>query len=167
MTTTTEIPALLNPRFRTGGKPTDVTFVPPKPGIPKDATSPAILKAAPQLLPAVMKNPRKLVVIECPYGTEDPSMRDRYALYAKKCLQDSLKRSEAPFAGQLFYSSILNYHVQPEKDVGLVSHMSWIAVADLIAVYVDFGLSPSMQMAINVALIKNRRIEYRSIGKIS
>ncbi len=167
MKPTTEIPALLIPQFRTGGKPTDVTFTAPKPGVPKDATSPALLKAPPQLLPSVMKNPRKLVIIECPYGTEDASMRDQYARYAKKCLQDSLKRGEAPFAGQLFYSSLLNDHVQAEKDVGLVSHMSWIAVADIVAVYTDMGLSTSMQMAINVAIIKNKRIEYRSIGKAS
>jgi hypothetical protein len=167
MTTTTKIPALLAPQFKTGGKPTDIVFTPSKPGVPDDATSPVLLKAAPQLLPAVMKNPRRLVIIECPYGTEDPSMRDKYALYAKKCLQDSLKRGEAPFAGQLFYAKLLNDRVQAEKDVGLISHLSWIPVADLIAVYIDMGLSSSMQIAINVAMIKNKRIEYRSIGKVS
>jgi hypothetical protein len=155
------------PQFKTGGNPTAVTFTPPKPGVPADATSPSLLKAAPQLLPSVMKNPRKLAVIECPFGTEDTSMRDQYERYAKKCIQDSLKRGEAPFAGQLLYSNLLNDRVQSEKDIILVSHLSWIAVADVIAIYTDMGLSASMQMAINVAMIKNKRLEYRSIGKVS
>jgi hypothetical protein len=153
------------PQFKTGGKPTDVTVAPPKPGVPKDAST--ILRVTPQLIPSVIKNPRKLVIIECPYGTEDPAMRDRYILYAKKCVQDSIKRGEAPFAGQLFYLNFLNDKVPIEKDVSLISHMSWITVADLVAVYIDMGISASMQMGVNVAMIKNKRLEYRTIGKVS
>jgi hypothetical protein len=88
-------------------------------------------------------------------------------LYAKKCVQDSIKRGEAPFAGQLFYLNFLNDKVPIEKDVSLISHMSWITVADLVAVYIDMGISASMQMGVNVAMIKNKRLEYRTIGKVS
>jgi hypothetical protein len=164
---TSKIPAILTPKFVTGGKPSDITFAPRKPGVPNDAATPALLKAQPQLIPSVLKSPRKHVVVESPYGTEDPEMREKYALYSKKCTEDSLKRMEAPFNAQMFYASILNDRLQSEKDLILIAHMSWISAAELVVVYTDFGLTDSMQMAINVALIKHKTIEYRSIGKAS
>jgi hypothetical protein len=165
--TSTKIPALLTPKFVTGGKPTDITFASPKPGVPDDAATPALLKAKPQLIPSVLKSPRKLALIESPYGTEDPEMREKYALYSRKCTEDSLKRMEAPFTAQMFYASILNDRLRSDKDLILIAHMSWITAADLVVVYTDFGLTDAMQMAINVALIKHKTIEYRSIGKAS
>lgn len=156
-----------SPLYRTGGRPEKVKFPKPIAGVFPDATSPFLKRADPGLIPSVMKNPRKLVMIECPYGTEDPAKRELYERYAKMCLKDSLRRGEAPFAGQMFYAKLLNTHVAPEKDVGLVSHMSWIAVADIVAIYTDLGISPSMQIAINVATIKNRQMRFRSIGNVS
>ena len=53
-----------------------------------------------------------------------------------------------------------------ERDDAFLNLLSWIPRADLIAVYVDYGITPAMQVAINVAITKNKKIEYRSVGEV-
>lgn len=159
--------APLAPKFTIGGSPEAIQFKPKAPGSRKDPTEDDIFSIDTYLIPNVLKATRRLVIIESPYSNDDLTMVNRHTLYAKQCLKDSFKRGEAPFSSHILYSDALNYRVRIDKDIGLISHVSWIAVCDLVAVYVDFGLSEGMQLAVNVAKIKHKRIEYRTIGQIS
>lgn len=89
---------------------------------------------------------------------------NRYALRATK---DSLGKNEAPLASHLFYSEVLNVRNPIERDIGLQSQLTWLKAADIVAVYLDFGITPAMQVAINAAVLKNKRIEYRTIGNVA
>jgi len=54
-----------------------------------------------------------------------------------------------------------------ERDVGLQSQLSWLRVADIVAVYVDFRITPAMKVAINNAVLLQKKIEYRTIGAVA
>lgn len=118
------------------------------------------------ILPTILKNPRKTVIILSAYNAWDTTLAQRQILYAQKAMIDSIHRQEAPFSGILLYPQIMNERIKMDKDIGLLCHMSWIPHADYVAVYTDMGMTDSMQAAINIASMKTKRIEYRSLGKI-
>lgn len=147
-----------------GGTPEVVKFDPDK--LPADALSPNIRNADPILIPTTVKTTRRLVVIECPWNPEDTSAANNQNRYADYCVQDSLRNGESPYLGYPQLNKILNSRISYERDIAFLSHVSWIPVADALAVYIDHGITPSMQMSINVARVKHKRIEYRTIGKM-
>lgn len=155
------------PRYERGGTPGAVKLNPKTLGTRDDPNLEILTKANPMLIPSALKASRFLTVIEVPYSPENPAVLQRQPIYANKCLKDSFSRGEAPLLTSILYANALNYRVQPEKDMGIISHISWISVCDKLAVYIDFGVTPQMQMSINVAKIRNKKIEFRSIGKIS
>lgn len=115
----------------------------------------------------IAKYARKKTALVTPFMMEDLSQGQMMLRYAIRAVNDSIGRSEAPLASHAFYYSLLNYNNPIERDIGLHSQMSWIVVADLIAIYIDFGITPAMEAAINVAQAKSRKIEYRSIGGVA
>src|SRR3546814_12910998 len=65
----------------------------------------------------------KLVIIESPYaGDVEENTR-----YARACLQDCLRRGEAPFASHLLYTQpgILDDRVPDERELGLEAGRRW------------------------------------------
>lgn len=118
------------------------------------------------VLPSVLKNPRKTVILLSAYNAWEPTLAQRQLKYAQKAMIDSIHRQEAPFSGILLYPQIMNERIKMEKDIGLLCHMSWIPHADFVAVYTDMGMTDSMQAALNIASMKTKRIEYRSLGQI-
>ena len=155
------------PKFITGGTPEDITFKKKDPGATANVGEIQLFKTQANLIPAALKTPRKLVIVEVPFSVEDPALMTRYLNYSKKCIKDSFNRTEAPFLSHILYSGSLNFKVQNEKEIGFVSHASWLVVADLIAVYIDYGITPEMQVAINIAKIRSKKVEYRSIGLVA
>ncbi len=147
-----------------GGAPGIVKFDPDK--LPQDALSPYIKNAEPYLTPNSIKTTRRLVVIECPWNPENTAETNNQLRYANYCIKDSIRNIESPYLGYIQLSEILNARISYDRDVAYLCHVSWIPVADALAVYIDHGITPSMQMAINIAKVKNKRVEYRTIGKL-
>lgn len=150
-------------KFETGGDPgRDPAKADEKvPGVVQVASR--ITGKTPDEILHVAMTPRKTVLVVSPFMSENPAKADLMARYAKRCVQDSIKRNEAPLCSHLFYYDVLNMNQPIERDWGLQSMLSWIPNADLMAVYVDFGITQAMQVMINTAQLRSRKLEYRMI----
>lgn len=89
----------------------------------------------------------KRVIIESPYHGTRRQMRKNYE-YALACIRDSLSRGEAPLASHVLYDSILDDHKKDERVTGMSAGFAWGEVANLVAVYIDNGISPGMEVGI-------------------
>ena len=87
------------------------------------------------------------VMIESPYAGDVERNED----YARRCLLDSLRRGEAPMAGHLLYTQVLNDGNESERALGIRAHMAWLRHASKVVVYEDLGVSKGMQLAIDLA----------------
>lgn len=106
----------------------------------------------------VMGTPR--VCIESPLrGDVTTNM-----LYADCCLFDSLVRDEAPFAGHLLYPRVLDDGQLYDRERGINAHLAWLRKCDLVAVYLDLGLSHGMAEAVELAQRLHIRIVERKLG---
>jgi len=87
----------------------------------------------------------KRVIIESPYNGTRNQMKKNYE-YALACMRDSLSRGEAPFASHVLYGGILDDQKKDERATGMMAGFEWGSVAELVAVYVDNGISPGMEL---------------------
>lgn len=101
----------------------------------------------------------KLVIIESPYKGD----LERNSLYLKDALKDSLLRGEAPFASHFIYAAVLDDTNPRERSIGILTGWAWMARADIVAVYSDYGISGGMAEGINNARLLGKTIEYRYI----
>lgn len=83
--------------------------------------------------------------------------------YAKKCMYDSLMRGESPFASHLLYTQVLDDMIPEERTMGMQRAFEWYRCADLMAVYLDNGVSSGMQRGMEIAEKYRIKIEYRSL----
>src|SRR5574343_156660 len=104
------------------------------------------------------------VVIESPLAAPTPEGREANKAYAMACCRDSLARGEAPYASHLFFDrpGLLDDDVPAEREAGILAGFAWGALADLVAVYTDRGISGGMQRGIGRALAAGQVVEYRS-----
>lgn len=108
------------------------------------------------------------VIIESPLKGDYGGNRE----YAKRCMRDSLKRGEAPLASHLLYDQcgILDDRYQNERDRGMRAGFAWGEAADLVAVYVDLGVSDGMREGIerakrnNIAIVGRRLSDNSSVA---
>lgn len=86
--------------------------------------------------------------------------------YAARCVWDSLKRGEAPYAPHLFFDHplLLDDLVPHERELGIAAGTAWGDWSDLIAVYNDNGISNGMRAEIDRWMHRGIPIEYRSIN---
>lgn len=99
------------------------------------------------------------VIVESPYAGDV----ERNLHYAQKCLLDSLKRGEAPFASHLLYTQVLNDKNPFERRAGMEAGFAWGKVAEMVAVYEDYGISKGMEQGILAAKDAGLTIVYRKI----
>lgn len=101
------------------------------------------------------------VIIESPYAGDV----ETNIAYAKRCINDSLRRGESPIASHLLYTQdgILDENKPEDRKLGIDAWLEWIKVADKQAVYIDHGISKGMQAAIDKAIELEVWIEYRSL----
>ena len=101
------------------------------------------------------------VILESPYAGDIETNIN----YARKCMADSFKRGEAPFASHLLYtqSGILDDNIPNERSLGIEAGLLWGEIADKTVVYIDLGISKGMEYGINNAIKAGRAIEYREI----
>lgn len=103
------------------------------------------------------------VIIETPYHAPTPTKVEENIAFAKQCILDSLSGKEYPFASHLFYTQpgLLADHVPTERICGINCGYAWMAVAELVAFYIDRGFSKGMLDAMKQALVLNIPIEIR------
>lgn len=104
---------------------------------------------------------RPLVIVESPYAGDI----DANTAYARACVRDALNRGEAPIASHLLFPQpgVLREEVPAERLAGREAGLAWCRVADLMAVYVDRGVSPGMLQAMERAETFGLRVERRTI----
>ena len=101
-----------------------------------------------------------LVIIESPYKGK---IKTNVA-YAKKCMFDSLMRGESPFASHLLYTQVLDDAIKKQRDMGMERAFNWYKHADLMAVYIDKGISDGMKRGIEVAEKFGIEMVYRTLN---
>ena len=99
------------------------------------------------------------VIIESPYSGDVKKNLE----YARKCLLDSLNRKEAPFASHLLYTQVLDDEIKDQRQLGMKNAFMWYKYADLMAVYIDLGISKGMLEGIEKAYKYDIPIEVRKI----
>lgn len=104
-------------------------------------------------------NRRPLVIIESPCAGDVKGN----TTFARCCLHDSIMRGESPFASHLLYTQeyVLDDKVDRERKLGLETAARFYDAADLVAVYLDRGISNGMRLGIYRAHERGLRIEYR------
>lgn len=75
----------------------------------------------------------------------------RNLVYADACMLDCFQRGEAPFLGHRFYPFVLNDGDPMDRRRGIDAHLAWLAASQLVAVYIDLGITPGMVEAIRLA----------------
>jgi len=102
------------------------------------------------------------VIIESPYSGDI----ERNECYARRCLHDSLMRGEAPFASHLLYTQpgVLDDEIPEQRKTGMEAAWYWMAVADLVVVYNDYGITTGMKEGVEMADTLSVRVDYRQIG---
>ena len=100
-------------------------------------------------------------IVESPYRGDVA----RNKAYLDRCLLDSLRRVEAPIASHKIFTDILDDNSPNQRNIGIKAGLAWIQVADLMAVYTDFGISDGMENAMSRARLHKIPIELREIGK--
>lgn len=105
------------------------------------------------------------VIIESPYGSDDPKVVQQNVGYARRCLADSLARGEAPIASHLLYTQpgVLDDDVPAEREWGINAGLAWGAVADATVIYLDRGISRGMRCGVSRARTEGRTIELRAL----
>jgi hypothetical protein len=111
------------------------------------------------------------VIVESPYaapkGVSLLGQRlvvARNVRYARACLRDCFDRGEAPFASHAFYTLVLDDNVPDERATGMAAGWAWTEVADLVAVYIDLGMSKGMFAGIDRAESVKKPVETRTLG---
>jgi hypothetical protein len=104
------------------------------------------------------------VLLESPYGSDDPAIVARNVHYADACQLDALRRGDAPMLGHLLYTRVLNDRVPAEREIGLRAHLAWVSVVELVVYYVDLGMTPGMRAALAAAEDECVPGEFRALG---
>ncbi len=91
--------------------------------------------------------PYKRVILESPYAGQ--VMRNKE--YALNCMLDMIERGEATFASHLLYPQVLDDEDIIQREGGILAGFSWMAVAELVAVYTDLGISKGMRQGMRQA----------------
>lgn len=103
----------------------------------------------------------RCVVLESPFAGEVAANVD----YARACVRDCLKRSEAVSASHLLYTQpgILADGVPQERMLGMEAGWEWIRRCDAVVVYTDRGISDGMKRGIAFAEKLEVAVEYRKL----
>lgn len=90
--------------------------------------------------------------IESPLAATLPAGFRRHVRYAQLCMLDSLKRGEAPYASHLLYPQVFDDLDEDQRRIGMLAGHEWLKQADLVALYIDLGVSRGMSMAEALAI---------------
>lgn len=107
-----------------------------------------------------------LTTVESPLAAPTPEGFRRNVRYAQLCMLDSLKRGEAPYASHLLYPQVFDDLDEDQRRIGMTAGHEWIKQADLVALYIDLGVSRGMTLAESVAFKYGKpTTQRRLVGK--
>lgn len=113
-----------------------------------------------------IKASRKRVIVVTPFLIEKVDQKHKLERYAKAATQDSFKNNEAPISSQLMYLNLSGTTgTNLERDASFVTQLNWMLKADIVAFYIDYGITPAMESMLNFCLRKNINNELRMIGE--
>jgi hypothetical protein len=101
----------------------------------------------------------KRVIIESPFAGDVEGNRK----YLHRCCMDSLRRGESPYASHGFFVYFLDDLEPEERKMGIDAGLVWADAAELVAVYVDRGISAGMRYAIERHQANSRIVEFRKL----
>src|SRR5215472_10737088 len=111
--------------------------------------------------------PMRRLIIESPYAGDV----ERNIIYARRCVQDCLRRNDAPIASHLLFTQpgILDDNKLEERALGIAAGLAWLPVAQASIFYIDYGISSGMAKGLEAAIRYHQInsefiIEQRSIG---
>ena len=87
----------------------------------------------------------------------------RNVRYAQLCMLDSLKRGEAPYASHLLYPQVFDDLDEDQRRIGLTAGHEWLKMAELVAFYIDLGMSKGMAMAEGLAFKLEKPTTHRRL----
>lgn len=102
-----------------------------------------------------------IVIVESPFAGDV----ERNRAYVAAALADCLARGEAPFASHAIYTlpGVLDDDDPLQRRAGIEAGFAFHRVADLVAVYIDLGVTDGMRLGIARAQVLGIRVEYRTI----
>lgn len=86
-----------------------------------------------------------------------------YRQYLKKAVLDSLDRGEVPIASHGFYPNYLDDTTPLERKIGLTCGLELLRRSDELAVYADHGMTPGMEVEVQLAVRHRIPITFRYI----
>jgi hypothetical protein len=103
------------------------------------------------------------VIVESPYAGDV----DRNVEYARQCVRDCVLRDEAPIASHLLFTQpgILRDEIAEERQLGITAGLAWLAVAEAVVFYIDYGMSAGMRDAMHAAERAKVTIEIRTLKR--
>ena len=93
----------------------------------------------------------KRVQILSPFRGESSAIERRHVEYAKAAMRDCFARGEAPWAPHLLYPQVMSDLNESERQVSIEAGCNWLARADLVAAYIDLGISAGMRLELEQA----------------
>jgi len=165
MTKSTKIPFAKVSQLLTTGYSTGGVLAKNPPGqakTPGTQRPDSVIQAASPGNTFIAKPNRIRTLIITPFIAEDPARADIMRRYDSRAIKHSLSKNEAPFPGNLLYA-YLNIRDPIERDVGLQCQLAWLKGCEVVAFYVDYGVTPAMEVIMNATALKFKRIERRVI----
>jgi hypothetical protein len=109
----------------------------------------------------------RLVVVESPLAAPTPEGAAENRAYACRCARHVLDMGDSPYASHLFFDQpgILDDLVPEERKLGIAAGFAWGERADVVAVYIDRGVSRGMRAGIREAMKRDQCIEVRSLER--
>lgn len=101
------------------------------------------------------------VIVESPWAGN----RNQLEAYGRECIRDCVLRGESPIASHMLFTQtgILSDDIPEERALGIKAGHAWICVAEVMAVYCDYGVSCGMREGIAVAISIGLPIVYRRL----
>lgn len=130
----------------------------------KQTPSVGVLDAAPETV-QYARAKRNRVIALTPFAGEDTVNLQRFKRYSKRVIQDCISRGEAGIVVNAFLASTDSMTTQG-RAIAIGSAVEWVKTAEIVAVYEDYGITPTMQTILNVAQQRNKRIEFRTVGPV-
>jgi hypothetical protein len=99
------------------------------------------------------------VILESPYAGDITT----HINYARACVRDAVMRGDAPIASHLLFTQpgILRDELVAERKLGIAAGLAWVGVAEAMVLYIDYGISPGMQQAREIAELAGIPVEER------
>jgi hypothetical protein len=107
---------------------------------------------------------RRCVILATPHeGAADTA---ELAAYARACVRASIRAGEAPLVGPLVYAhdDILDVSIPAERRMGVEAALAWLSHAQVLAVYIDHGVTPQMREAMDRAAGSGVIIDVRRLN---